>query len=45
VRTLALVEIIFAQIISRRFLSQNSSAKEWLGMALLIAGVVLVLQS
>lgn len=45
VRTLALVEIFFAQLISRRLFSQQNSRREWAGMGLLIIGVILVLQS
>jgi uncharacterized membrane protein len=45
VRTLALVEIFFAQLISRRLFSQQNSRREWVGMGLLIIGVILVLQS
>lgn len=45
VRTLALIEIFFAQIVSRRLFSQQNSRREWIGMGLLILGVVLVLQS
>jgi drug/metabolite transporter (DMT)-like permease len=44
VRTLALVEIVFAQLISRRFFSQRTTALEWLGMIGLFLGVILVLQ-
>jgi uncharacterized membrane protein len=45
VRTLALVEIFFAQLVSRRLFSQQNSRREWVGMGLLIVGVILVLQS
>ncbi|MEN9760585.1 MAG: hypothetical protein RI906_411 [Pseudomonadota bacterium] len=45
VRTLALVEILFAHLVSRRLLSQNVSAREAMGLVLLIAGVVLVLNA
>lgn len=44
IRTLGLIEIVFAQIISRRIFSQQQSAREWVGMAVLLAGVVLVLR-
>jgi len=44
VRTLALVEIIFAQLLSKRLFSQQTNKQEWFGMFLLIVGVVLVLQ-
>lgn len=43
VRTLALVEIIFAQLLAGQFLKQNAGGREWLGIALVIAGVVLLL--
>lgn len=45
IRTLGLIEIVFAQIISRRIFSQQQSSREWIGMAVLLAGVVLVLRS
>gem|GEM_PF-3953618 len=44
VRTLALVEIVFAQLISRRLFSQRTARLEWLGMTGLLLGVILVLQ-
>ncbi len=43
VRTLALVEMIFAQIATRRLFRQETSGREYLGMAMVIAGVVLLL--
>jgi len=39
VRTLALVEVVFAQIVSRRLFDQSVSARELAGMALIVAGV------
>jgi len=45
IRTLGLIEILFAQFISRRIFSQQQSFRELLGMAVLLAGVVLVLRS
>jgi drug/metabolite transporter (DMT)-like permease len=45
VRTLALVEIFLAQIVSRQLFRQRNSRAEWIGMALLILGVALVLRS
>ncbi len=39
VRTLALVEVIFAQIVTRRMFAQTTSAREWLGMAMIVVGV------
>ncbi len=44
IRTLGLIEIIFAQIISRRIFSQKQSGREVIGMILLLLGVVLVLR-
>ncbi len=43
VRTLALVEVPFAQIVSGKILKQNMSRAEIAGMALIVAGVVLLL--
>jgi drug/metabolite transporter (DMT)-like permease len=43
VRTLALVEVLFAQIIARFAFGQRTSIREALGMALIVAGVVLLL--
>ena len=43
VRTLALVEVIFAQALSRKLFKQGASAREMAGMALIVAGVVLLL--
>jgi drug/metabolite transporter (DMT)-like permease len=43
VRTLALVEVLFAQAVSRRVFGQAVSAREAAGMALVIAGVALLL--
>jgi drug/metabolite transporter (DMT)-like permease len=43
VRTLALIEMIFAQVISRRALAQTTSRREFAGMLLIIVGVVLLL--
>jgi drug/metabolite transporter (DMT)-like permease len=45
VRTLALVEVLFAQAVSRRVFGQRVSAREAAGMALVIAGVALLLVS
>jgi drug/metabolite transporter (DMT)-like permease len=42
VRTLALVEVLFAQAVSRRVFGQRVSAREAAGMALVIAGVALL---
>ncbi|MGD9943697.1 MAG: EamA family transporter [Burkholderiaceae bacterium] len=43
VRTLALVEILFAQIVSRRFLAQRTTRREGGGLLLIIVGVLLLL--
>ncbi|MFT3804625.1 MAG: DMT family transporter [Burkholderiaceae bacterium] len=43
VRTLGLVEILFAQIVSRRLFAQGSSRREKLGIAMVVAGVVALL--
>jgi drug/metabolite transporter (DMT)-like permease len=44
VRTLALVEMIFAQIVSRRAFRQKTSRRELVGMVLIAIAVVLLLQ-
>lgn len=43
VRTLALVEILFAQIVSRQLFRQNTGAREWLGIGLIAIGVIWLL--
>lgn len=43
VRTLGLVEVLFAQAVSRRIFSQSISAREVLGMALVVVGVAALL--
>jgi drug/metabolite transporter (DMT)-like permease len=43
VRTLALVEVLFAQIVSFRLFRERTSSRELLGMIVLIAGVGLLL--
>jgi drug/metabolite transporter (DMT)-like permease len=43
VRTLALVEVLFAQLIARFAFGQKTTAREAVGMALVIAGVVLLI--
>jgi drug/metabolite transporter (DMT)-like permease len=43
VRTLALVEVLFAQLIARFAFGQRTSAREVIGMALVVAGVVLLI--
>jgi drug/metabolite transporter (DMT)-like permease len=43
VRTLALVEVLFAQAISRFVFKQPTTAREAVGIALIVAGVVLLI--
>ena len=43
VRTLALVEILFAQIVSRRMFSQSLASREGIGIALIVVGVAVLL--
>jgi len=43
VRTLALIEVLFAQLISRFAFGHRTTAREAAGMALIVAGVVLIL--
>lgn len=45
VRTLALVEILFAQMVSRNLMRQRTSAKDLVGIALVVVGVVMLLNS
>ncbi|KAF0116277.1 MAG: hypothetical protein FD150_447 [Rhodobacteraceae bacterium] len=45
VRTLALIEVIFAQGVSRLLFRQNVSARQVLGMAIIVLGVGLLLRS
>jgi drug/metabolite transporter (DMT)-like permease len=45
VRTLGLVEIVFAQAASRRLFSQRLGRREALGIALMVAGLALLLHS
>ncbi|MFD1880360.1 EamA family transporter [Paracoccus pacificus] len=45
VRTLALVEVIFAQIVSRRIFRQHIARRELAGMALIIVGVIVLVRS
>ena len=42
VRTLALVEIIIAGFVSRRLFAQTPSLRDLAGMALVVAGIVLL---
>jgi drug/metabolite transporter (DMT)-like permease len=43
VRTLALIEVLFAQIISRRLFDQKSSPREIIGIALVVGGIAFLL--
>lgn len=43
VRTLALVEVLMAQAVSHRLLSQSTTAREVAGLALIVGGVALLL--
>lgn len=43
VRTLALVEVLMAQVVSHKFLSQETNPREILGMVLIVGGVGLLL--
>ncbi len=45
VRTLALVEVLMAQVVSRRIFSQHTSKAEAVGISLIVAGVILLLNS
>jgi len=43
VRTLALIEVLFARLVARIAFGQRTSAREALGMLLVVAGVALLL--
>jgi drug/metabolite transporter (DMT)-like permease len=43
VRTLALIEVLFAQLVSRFMFGQRTAAREAAGMALVVAGVLLLI--
>jgi len=43
VRTLALIEVLFAQIISRRLFDQKSTPREIIGIVLVVAGIAFLL--
>ncbi|HMG80948.1 MAG TPA: DMT family transporter [Xanthobacteraceae bacterium] len=43
VRTLALIEVLFAQIVARVMFGQRTTAREAIGMALVVAGVGLLI--
>jgi drug/metabolite transporter (DMT)-like permease len=42
VRTLGLVELVFSAIVSRRFFREKMTRREWTGMCLLVAGVIVI---
>ncbi|MDO5630982.1 MAG: EamA family transporter [Paracoccus sp. (in: a-proteobacteria)] len=44
VRTLALIEVVFAQIVSGRVFRQAATARQIIGMALILGGVILLLR-
>jgi uncharacterized membrane protein len=43
VRTLALVEVLFAQAASLKLFRERPSAREWLGMALIVAAAAMLI--
>jgi drug/metabolite transporter (DMT)-like permease len=43
VRTLALIEVLFAQIVSRRLFNQKSTPREIIGIAMVVAGIAFLL--
>jgi drug/metabolite transporter (DMT)-like permease len=45
VRTLALIEILFAQVLSRNLFKQTLASREAVGIGLIVAGVVLLLNA
>jgi drug/metabolite transporter (DMT)-like permease len=45
VRTLALLEVLMAQAVSRRLFKQNTTKREYAGMALLLCGIALLLNA
>jgi drug/metabolite transporter (DMT)-like permease len=45
VRTLALVEILFAQILTRNLFKQQLASREMLGIGLIVAGVLILLNT
>jgi uncharacterized membrane protein len=44
VRTLALVEVLFAQAVSKFVFRQKTSPREAVGIALLLAGAILIVR-
>jgi hypothetical protein len=45
VRTLALVEILFAQVLSRNLFRQTLASREAAGVGLIIVGVIVLLNA
>jgi drug/metabolite transporter (DMT)-like permease len=45
VRTLALIEVIFAQAVSLRMFREGISPREWAGMALIVVAVIVLLNA
>jgi drug/metabolite transporter (DMT)-like permease len=45
VRTLGLVEVVFAQMITRRVFRQRTTPIEWIGTAMIVVGVVIALNA
>lgn len=45
VRTLALVEVLMAQAVTRRLFKQTTSRREYIGMAVLVCGIALLLNA
>ena len=45
VRTLALIEILFAQVLSRNLFKQSMASRDAAGIGLIVVGVVLLLNS
>jgi len=43
VRTLGLLEVLFAQALSYRLFAQAATAREWSGIALIVGGVAMLL--
>ena len=44
-RTLALIEVILAQLVSRKLFREGASAREAIGMALIVIGCALILNA
>ncbi|HEV1999619.1 MAG TPA: EamA family transporter, partial [Xanthobacteraceae bacterium] len=43
VRTLALIEVVFAQIVSHRLFAQRTAARDVAGIVLVVGGIALLL--